>query len=75
MKGAACHSHEEDCVSYVLSEMKLPMRYARGTLRLSVGRFTTLEEIEESAQLIVDAVIELRENKTKDSHPVKRTKN
>ncbi len=43
--GAACHSGH-DRVSSVLEAMKVPREYAMGTIRLSVGRFTTEEEID-----------------------------
>ena len=37
--------------------MAVPIEYAMGTLRLSVGRFTTPEEIE-SALIQIKAVVE-----------------
>ena len=43
--GAACHSDQVE-ISHVLSAMKVPVEYAMGTLRFSVGRFTTAEEIQ-----------------------------
>ena len=43
--GAACHSDRID-VSHVLAAMKLPEEFAMGTIRLSVGRYTTEQEIE-----------------------------
>ena len=43
--GAACHSDRVD-VSSVLEAMAVPMQYAMGTLRFSIGRFTTAEEID-----------------------------
>jgi len=45
--GAACHSDHVD-VSTVLKAMDVPLEYAMGTLRFSVGRFTTAEEIDEA---------------------------
>ena len=42
--GAACHSDQVE-VSHVLAAMNVPVEYAMGTLRFSVGRFTTSEEI------------------------------
>ena len=53
--GAACHSGEVS-VSHVLSAMKIPTEWARGTLRLSVGRFTTGDEVERAVEVIVAAV-------------------
>ena len=43
--GAACHSDQVE-VSHVLSAMAVPLDYAMGTIRFSVGRFTTAEEID-----------------------------
>ena len=43
--GAACHSDQVE-VSHVLAAMNVPTEYAMGTLRLSAGRFTTVEEID-----------------------------
>ena len=43
--GAACHSDQVE-VSHVLAAMNIPEEYAMGTLRLTVGRFTTEEEID-----------------------------
>ena len=57
--GAACHSHIDERVSHVLKAMAVPLEYARGTLRLSVGRFTTTDEVDEAADLIVSVVNEL----------------
>ena len=42
--GAACHTDRVE-VSSVLEAMKVPMEYAMGTVRFSVGRFTTADEI------------------------------
>lgn len=49
--GAACHS-DDIKISSVLEAMGVPVEYAMGTLRLSVGRFTTMEEIEKALELI-----------------------
>ena len=43
--GAACHSDRVE-VSHVLAAMNVPEDYAMGTLRFSVGRFTTTDEID-----------------------------
>ena len=42
--GAACHAEHVD-VSHVLRAMRVPVEYAMGTIRFSVGRNTTKEEI------------------------------
>ena len=43
--GAACHSDRVE-VSHVLAAMNVPTDFAMGTLRFSVGRFTTAAEID-----------------------------
>ena len=50
--GAACHAEHVD-VSHVLRAMRVPVEFAMGTIRFSVGRNTTKEEIER-------ALIEIR---------------
>jgi cysteine desulfurase len=57
--GAACHAGTVS-LSHVLAAMKVPTQWARGTLRLSVGRFTTCEEIDRTAHVIGKAVEQLR---------------
>lgn len=52
--GAACHSESAQAtVSAVLKAMGVAMEYAVGTLRLSVGRHTTEEEVERAVEAIV----------------------
>jgi cysteine desulfurase len=51
--GAACHSHGVT-VSHVLAAMGVDADLARSTIRLSVGRFTTEQEIDASVALIVE---------------------
>jgi cysteine desulfurase len=53
--GAACHSDRVD-LSPVISAMGVPMEYAIGTIRFSVGRTTTKEEIGQ-ALLEIEKVI------------------
>ena len=52
--GAACHADKEE-MSGVLAAMQVPREYAMGTLRFSLGRMTTTEEIDEAVPCIVDA--------------------
>lgn len=52
--GATCHS--AGTVSSVLLAMNVPMEFARGTLRLSVGPKTTAQEVDRAATIIADAV-------------------
>ncbi|MDA0734294.1 MAG: cysteine desulfurase family protein [Chloroflexi bacterium] len=53
--GAACHSDQVD-VSSVLNAIRVPLEYAMGTIRLSVGRYTTVEEIDRAVSEIAQAV-------------------
>ena len=57
--GAACHADQVE-VSAVLQAMAVPLDYAMGTLRLTTGRLTTADEIDEAARVIADAVHDLR---------------
>ncbi len=52
--GAACHSGETK-VSGVLRAIGLSPEVARGTVRLSVGRYTTEEEIHRAADMLLEA--------------------
>jgi cysteine desulfurase NifS/selenium donor protein len=52
--GAACHADEVE-VSAVLEAMGVPPEFAMGTIRLSTGRMTTADEIDEAAGLIAAA--------------------
>lgn len=53
--GAACHAGSID-VSPVLKAMRVPLDYAMGTVRLSLGRMTTADEIEHAVTVMVEAV-------------------
>ena len=52
--GSACHSGAT-MISYVLQAMGVEPALARATIRLSVGRFTTEEEIDRAIELIITA--------------------
>ena len=52
--GAACHAGEVN-VSHVLGAMRVDPEIALSTVRLSVGRFTTEEEIDRAAEMILEA--------------------
>jgi len=52
--GSACHSGAT-MISYVLQAMGVEPGLARSTIRLSVGRFTTEEEIDRAVELILAA--------------------
>lgn len=49
--GAACHAQQVD-VSHVLEAMHVPVEYAMGTIRLSTGRATSEQEVEQAAREI-----------------------
>lgn len=53
--GAACHSDRID-ISSVLQAMEVPTEYAMGTIRLSAGRTTTVQEIDEATEEITRVV-------------------
>jgi len=53
--GAACHADGVD-VSTVLEAMKVPVEYAMGTVRLSVGRLTTATEVDTAVEVLSTAV-------------------
>ena len=57
--GAACHSDTVQ-VSHVLEAMGVPLRWAKGTLRFSVGKMTTAEEIDQAVQAVTAAVRKLK---------------
>jgi cysteine desulfurase len=50
--GSACHSGAT-MISYVLQAMGIEPELARATVRLSVGRFTTEEEIDRAVEIIL----------------------
>lgn len=58
--GAACHSDTVE-VSYVLEAMKVPLEWAKGTLRFSVGKMTTQAEIDKAVAIVANAVNKLRQ--------------
>jgi len=53
--GAACHADQIN-ISNVLKAMNVPVEWAMGTLRFSVGRETTLDEIDFATEIICQAV-------------------
>ncbi|MFY9708034.1 MAG: cysteine desulfurase family protein [Desulfobacterales bacterium] len=60
--GAACHSDTVE-ISHVLEAMGVPLEWAKGTLRFSVGRMTTAEEIDKAIEIVTRAVKKLRNEK------------
>jgi cysteine desulfurase len=61
--GAACHAGEVN-ISAVLKAMNVPAQWAMGTVRFSVGRATTAQEIDRAVQIVVAAVTRLRRQTT-----------
>jgi cysteine desulfurase len=57
--GAACHADSVE-ISHVLQAMQVPLAWAKGTLRFSTGRMTTVEEIDRAAAVVVQAVRRLQ---------------
>jgi cysteine desulfurase len=54
--GSACH---HGSLSEVLKAVKADLNYAFGTLRLSMGRHSTVDEMDRAAKHIAEAVIKL----------------
>ncbi len=57
--GAACHSDTVE-ISHVLRAMRVPVDWAKGTLRFSVGRMSTAAQIDKAIQVVTEAVKKLR---------------
>ena len=57
--GAACHAGKVD-VSAVLQAMQVPTEWAMGTVRFSVGRGTTNDEIDRTVEIVAQAVRRLQ---------------
>ncbi len=55
--GAACHAGDVE-ISPVLRAMHVPERYAKGTIRLSLGHGTTAEDVDAAAKALVEAAKE-----------------
>ncbi len=61
--GAACHTDSID-VSPVLTAINLDIDFAMGTIRFSVGRYTTEDEMNQATEIIIDIVNRLRPAET-----------
>jgi len=53
--GAACHADGVH-LSTVLEAMEVPLEYATGTVRFSVGKMTTAQEIDSASAVVVEAL-------------------
>ena len=60
--GAACHADTVE-ISHVLQAMGLSREWARGTIRFSLGRMTSEEEIDKAIQVMAAAVGRLRDRR------------
>lgn len=58
--GAACHADSVE-ISHVLTAMKIPEEWAKGTVRFTVGRPTSADEIDRAIESIIAAVKRLRD--------------
>lgn len=65
--GAACHAENVE-VSTVLEAMKIPIEYAMGTIRLSLGKYNTSQEIDEAANIIIKQVKILQGDISEPAH-------
>jgi len=70
--GAACHTDNIE-ISHVLTAMKVPEKFAMGTIRFSTGRFTTKEQIEQAADEIIRTVKSLNRDQETGDQPVEET--
>jgi len=57
--GAACHSDSVE-ISHVLKAMGTPLEWAKGTIRFSVGRMSSEDEIDKTIRVVADAVNKLK---------------
>lgn len=57
--GSACSAHYAT-PSHVLTAMRLTEEEARSSIRISISRYTTSEEIDKAASIIIDSVKQLR---------------
>lgn len=63
--GAACHSGSV-AISHVLEAMQIPVEWAQGSVRFSVGRMTTVAGIDQALEVIVAVTERLRKHQCAD---------
>ncbi len=61
--GSACSSGENS-KSHVLENIGLPTQDINGAIRIGIGKFTTSEDIRKAAEIIIEAVFNLRDTLT-----------
>ncbi len=57
--GAACHAGQVD-ISAVLSAMHVPVEWAMGTIRFSMGRSSAAEDVDRAVQIVAKAATRLQ---------------
>jgi selenium donor protein len=67
--GAACHA-DSIHLSPVLQAMGIPLEYAMGTVRFSVGKMTSAQEIDRAVKVVGDAARRLQPDATSPYKPV-----
>jgi cysteine desulfurase len=68
--GSACMSASLE-PSYVLQALGLPDDVSRNSLRFSLGRFTTEEEIDHTIKVLTNSIMELRQKNPRSGHKIK----
>jgi len=58
--GSACSNGHGDEVSHVLRAMRVPDSMANGSVRISIGRYTTANEAETIAAVVCESISKLR---------------
>ena len=53
--GSACNSKNNQ-ISHVLKAINLPLDFAKGTIRISLGKYNTLEDIKYIAETLSNIV-------------------
>jgi len=68
--GSACMSASLE-PSYVLQALGLPDDVSRNSLRFSLGRYTTEEEIDHTIKVMTNSIMELRQRNPRSGHKIK----
>ncbi len=71
--GAACHAESIE-LSAVLKAMKVPVKYAMGTIRFSTGRNTSPDDIKKASDEIISTISLLRPSKENMTPGISGTK-